>query len=119
MFFRCENCKKDVEAGLVRESLVSGMIGNNTEAKCLECSGTLSLSKFVKQSLLTMQKFYTIPIKKEAFSFKCESCKKVNPAILDGEGKQALCIDCKTPFKLSAIMINAIRISKNGSIDPS
>lgn len=119
MFFRCDACKKDVEVGLVRETLKLGSIDTNTEARCLECSNILPLSRFVKQSLLTMQKFYKIPTKKEAFSFKCEGCQKVNPAILDSEGKQALCSECSKPFNLSSIMINAIRIAKSGSIDPS
>lgn len=64
MFFRCEGCKKDVEAGLVRETLQQGSLTNSTEAKCMECGAGLNLSRFVKQSLLTMQKYYKIPTKR-------------------------------------------------------
>lgn len=119
MFINCTHCKISVEPGIDVSTLKDEQITNETKARCLECGNEVIMSSFMLKTLASSGKKYKAPIAKSAFSFDCTVCHKNLPAMLSKDQAQALCSVCTKPMNLSTMMIQAMKVAKTGSIDPS
>lgn len=113
----CPSCKKDVEPGLDKETLKNKEVVATSKARCSDCKTELPVNFFMMKTLKTLGQFYSQPTVRAAFAFECKKCDKVLPAVLSKDRKQAVCSECASPLGLSDMMIKAMSIAKNGSID--
>jgi ribosomal protein S27AE len=119
MFMPCPTCKTDVEPGVDKATLQGKKVVATTKAVCPNCKTDLKVSSFMISALAKLGQYHSQQTTREAFSFECKTCDKVLPAILSKDKKKALCGKCNNPLSLSEMMIKAMSVARNGSIDSS
>jgi hypothetical protein len=117
MFFHCTACKKDVEPGVLRDTLQNKQVVATTQAVCPECRLVLPINSFMLKTLVSLKRFYDAPKVQSAFTFVCKKCSKVGKPSL--QKNQALCSFCGEDLQLSPFTIKAMSLTKAGSIDPA
>jgi DNA-directed RNA polymerase subunit RPC12/RpoP len=118
MFFHCLTCKKDIEPGILKETLQNKQVVATTQAVCPECRSVLNINNFMLKTLASLGRFYSAPKVQSAFTFVCKKCNKVGQPLLQNNNK-ALCSFCGEDLQLSPFTIKAMSLTKAGSIDPA
>ena len=97
MLMLCDKCNQQDEAKLDSES---------DKVICGACGGEITnVSSFTKASMRRSREFITA--KKEAFSFSCDRCQKVQRGVLNKEKTAVLCAVCNQKLNVSAYMLKA------------
>jgi formate dehydrogenase maturation protein FdhE len=119
MFMNCQKCSADVEPGVDKNTLKNKQVTAETKAFCPFCRSEMPVNSFMLKTLVSLGQFLTNSINKTAFSFKCNTCNKIQPASLSKNKQTALCSICGTNLNLTPVMIKAMAIVKAGGIDPT
>lgn len=98
MLVLCDRCNQQNDAKMNPET---------EEVICSECGEIITnISSFTKQSMKSRREFTAK--KKQAFSFNCEKCKKIQGGVLSKDKTKVLCSKCGSVLNVSAFMLNAL-----------